>query len=160
MSILDKLLGRKADRVSLEGEVIAIRWNPKLPDYGLYVAKKKNVILNEGIGRVSGLLNGEVSGYYDYIAIGTSDATASASDTSLHSEIDRGLATTSQETTSITNDTAKWVKTFSFTATYTINEVGICRGTSDDFLTRANLSVTVNDGDNLTIIYKVKVQSA
>ena len=158
LSFIRRLVPHRRDKeaLGLKGLVEWRHWDKEgnLKDIG----KSFNVILNEGKAYTAGLLCGDVSGAYDSLALGTSDTSASASDTGLISETHRATATTSRVTTTVSNDTAQWVHTFSFSDSYALREVGVCRGSSDDFLTRANITINVESGDKVQITYKVQVQ--
>lgn len=122
-------------------------------------------LTNAGMGRVSGLVNGEVTNFFEHLALGTNDTSESASDTALGSEInsnggERAEATTSQVTTSVTDDTAKWVKTFNFTGSLSINECGVLdAGTGGNLLMRHVFSSTKNveNGDSLELTVKMQI---
>ncbi len=126
-----------------------------------------NVITNAGKAEAAALLLTDVSGTdFDYIAIGTGTTAADATDTALEHEIvtgggeRRGGAdvTGSQVTTSVTNDTAQWVTTFTFTSSFAVTESGIFNASSGgDMLCRQTFSaINVSSGDSLQITWKVQ----
>ena len=85
---------------------------------------------------------------WTYMALGTGTG-QTASDTTLDNEntasngLQRASATASTVTTTVTNDTAQWVKTFTSTATVTITEAGIFNASSGgDMLVVGDLSPT------------------
>jgi len=82
-----------------------------------------NLIVNTGLEAIVKLLNGVSSTYMRAIAIGTSSTAASASQTALVTEVDRGLATLTYES----DYKAKFSKTFTFISgeSYTITEVAV-----------------------------------
>jgi len=130
--------------------------NGNLKDRRVY----KNVIVNDGKARAAALLNGQSTTYFSYIAIGTGTTAESATDTALESEVDRQAATTSVETTNVTNDTAVWQATFTFTTSYAITESGIFDSASGGtMLARKTFSaINVESGDSLQVTWKVVVQ--
>lgn len=123
---------------------------------------------NTGMAAVAGLINGETTNFFEYAAIGTDDTAAAATDTALGAEITTGggaraTATTSRVTTAVTNDTAQWVKTWSFSATHAIDECGILdSATTGILLMRHVFAATKNveDGDSLELTVKMQVSSA
>ena len=123
----------------------------------------KNVITDVGKAQVAGLINGVVTTPFKYIAIGTSGNTFSASDTALHNETHREQADTiDRVTTSVTNDTARLVKTFSgYTGSEGINESGVFDATSGGNMLCAQSFAVVNvdwdAGDSLQITWKIQV---
>lgn len=131
-----------------------------------------NVITNAGLAAVAGLINGHGSiDTFTAIAIGDCGADFSctaeaAADTTLEREIttsggERGAATVSRVTVAETNDTAQWVKTFTFTGSHTVMECGVFNnntsgGTMLNHKTFA--AISVGNGDSLQITVKVTVQ--
>lgn len=123
-----------------------------------------NLIVNAGHAATAGQLNGVTTSPMTAIAIGTGTTAAAAADTALQTEITtngggRGAATTSRVTTSVTNDTAQWVKTFTFTGSFAVTEEGIL----DNNASGGNLlahqvfsAVNVVSGDSLQITHKVQ----
>ena len=69
-----------------------------------------NTIVNNGLERISKLINGESSTYFRALAIGTGTTAVTNSDTSLETEYARETATLSYEA----DYKAKFSKTFSF----------------------------------------------
>ena len=103
----------------------------------------------------------------DYIAVGTGSGQA-ASDTTLSSEItdsglERAAGTGTRVTTTVTNDTAQLVVSFSATGTKAVTEAGIFNASSagdmlcyDDSFSTKN----VESGDTLELTWKVKFAEA
>jgi hypothetical protein len=94
-------------------------------------AKEKHKCLtNTGLAQIAGLLLVDVGGTaFDYIGIGTGTTGAAATDTTLGTEKKRKAGTGTRITTTVANDTAKLVATFSkaadgLTGTDQITEVG------------------------------------
>jgi hypothetical protein len=124
----------------------------------------KNVVCNAGLGQVSGYINGVITGKsFAYVAIGTGTTAAAATDTALQSEITTGggaraAATTSQTTTTVTNDTAQWVITYNFTASFAVTESGIFDAASGGNLLAHQVFSAYNvvNQDSLTLTWKVQ----
>ena len=102
------------------------------------------------------------------MALGTGTG-QTASDTTLDNEntasngLQRASATASTLTTTVTNDTAQWVKTFTSTATVTITEAGIFNASSGgDMLVVGDLSPTAPmvSTDTLTLTIKCQFKAA
>jgi hypothetical protein len=90
----------------------------------------RNGITNAGMAEVAGLILTDVGGTpFDYIAIGTGTTAFDPTQTSLVTEIKRKAATGTQVTTTVTNDTAQLVTTFSsaddLTGTSAVTESGV-----------------------------------
>ena len=105
---------------------------------------------------------------WTYMALGTGTG-QTASDTTLDNEntasngLQRASATASTVTTTVTNDTAQWVKTFTSTATVTITEAGIFNASSGgDMLVVGDLSPTAPmvSTDTLTLTIKCQFKAA
>ena len=140
-------------RVKIESKIYHIR-NGKI-----IATRKGTTFVNSGKSAVAGLINGVVTNYFEYIAIGTSSTAESASQTALGSETHRASATTSRITTNVSDDTAQWVHTFSFTSSYAICESGIFDSSSGGtMLARAVFStLNVESGDKLQVTWKAVV---
>ena len=80
----------------------------------------ENTIVADGKERVAKLLNGIETTSFKYLAIGTGTTSPTTSDTSLESEDQRALASTSYESAG----KSVLEKTFSFTSSKTITEAG------------------------------------
>jgi hypothetical protein len=90
----------------------------------------RNGITNAGMAEVAGLILLDVGGTpFDYIAIGTGTTAFDPSQTSLVTEISRKAATGTRVTTTVTNDTAQLVTTFSsadgLSGTSAVTESGV-----------------------------------
>ena len=139
-------MGKANDKVKLKGEItFRVYRNGKLR----LERKVKNTIVNVGKAQVAGLINGVVTTPFTYIAIGTGTTAASASDTGLENETHREAATTSRETTSVTNDTAVLQVTFSGYAASGGNM--LCRRTF------SAINVDWDAGDALQVTWKITV---
>lgn len=133
--------------------------------FGFWTTKaiSRNLITNVGLAIAAGQLNGVTTAPVTAIALGTGTTAANASDTALETEItdsggQRGAATTSRVTTTVTNDTSQWVKTFNFTGTKAVTEEGLLDNNTSggNLLARQVFSaVNVVNGDSLQITHKV-----
>jgi len=126
----------------------------------------KNTIVDVGKAGVAGLIiqTGSTSPF-SYIALGTGTNAASTADTALQTEIstgggERALATLSRVTTSVTNDTAQLVHTFTFTGSYAVTEAGVFNSSSSGatMLSRQTFAPTsVVAFDTLQVTYQIAV---
>lgn len=95
----------------------------------------------------------------NYVAIGTGAGTAAAADTTLFTEVEtRTAGTSTQQTTSVTNDTYQTVGTISITATRGITNAGCFdASTSGNILIKGDFS-TINlvNGDSIQITGKLQ----
>ena len=157
LKYLKSLLSRDSScietRVKIESRIYHIR------NGRIIATRKGTTFVNSGKSAVAGLINGVVTNYFEYIAIGTSSTAESASQTALGSETHRASATTSRITTNVSDDTAQWVHTFSFTDSYSICESGIFDSSSGGtMLARAVFStLNVESGDKLQVTWKAVV---
>jgi hypothetical protein len=164
---LDKLLKRTdplTGKVSISG-IFTIKHirNGKVIDTRIV----KNTITTDGLAAVAGLVNGVVTNFFEYIAIGTGTTGAQESDSALETEITdgggaRASASTSRVTTTDTNDTAQLQHTFSFTLSKAVTESGVLDSASSGvLLCRQTFSaVNVVDGDSLQITWKIQIDQA
>ncbi len=140
---------------------------PKIPFLlGRWSDRKvvRNLVTNAGFALNAGLLCGSGSpAAVTYIALGTGTTAAAVTDTALQTEISTGglaraAATVSLITTSVTNDTAQLLHTFSVTASFAITESGILNATASGtlFAHQVFSVVNVNNGDNLQVTWKVQ----
>lgn len=121
-----------------------------------------NVIVNTGKAATAKLLLTDVSAQdFDYIAVGTSDTTASAEETGLVEEVESRVAGTGTNvTTDVTNDTAQLVASFGgYASAYAVKESGIFNAdTSGTMLCRQTFDViNLGTADTLEVTWKVKV---
>ena len=124
----------------------------------------KNTITNASFAVLSGLAgNTGAQTAFTYLAVGTSNTAASASQTALGGEIvDSGLqraaATVSRVTTTQTNDTLQLSKAFTVTGTKTVEEIGIFNASSSGTMLGRALTGTQSlvNGSVITLVYKVK----
>ncbi len=124
----------------------------------------KNTITAVGKAALAGLLLADVGGAaFDYIAIGVGSpsATALGSEATTNGGARRGGAdvTGSRVTTSVANDTAQFVTTFTFTGSLAITEEGIFNAASNGTMLASQTFAPLNvvDGDTLTITHKIQI---
>ena len=124
-----------------------------------------NLVVSAGKAIAAGLINTAVANAIKYIAIGTGAVAPSAGDTALGSEITTGggarlLATTlNRVTTTVTNDTAQWIVTFSFSSSFAVTESGLFDqlAVGGNMLARQTFTtINVVNTDSLTVTWKVQ----
>lgn len=124
----------------------------------------KNLVVSAGKAGIASRINAAgAEAAFTYIAIGTGTAAAAAGDTTLGAEIttaggQRASATCTRVTTSVTNDTAQDVVTFSFTGSFAVTETGLLNdATTGTLLARQVFSaVNVASGDSLQVTWKIQ----
>jgi len=125
----------------------------------------KNLIVTTGKAAVAGLMLADIGGTaFDYIAIGTGTDAAAAGNTALQTEIttnggQRTTGTGTRVTTSVTDDTAQLVASWTFTGSFAVTEAGILNAASDGTLLARQVFSAINvvSGDSLQITWKVQV---
>lgn len=123
----------------------------------------ENLVVNAGKAGIASRINGDGSeATFTYLAIGVDGTAADVTQTALLSETttgggQRASATCSRVTTTVTNDTAQFVKTWTFSAGFIIYEAGVFNASSDGtMLARAVVGpYTVISGDTLALTYQV-----
>jgi len=119
-----------------------------------------NTIMNAGKAEISGLILTDVGGTaFDYLAVGTSATAPNATQSALIAEKYRVAGTGSQQTTTVTNDTARLTASIIITASNSIQEAGIFNSSSGGtILARTTFSaINVSDSDTLNVGYDVRV---
>lgn len=124
----------------------------------------KNLITNPGFAAIASRLNGDgAEAVFGYIAVGTGTTAAAVTDTALQTELStsglsRAAATASRVTTSVTNDTARFSKTFTVTGSAAVTEIGILNASSGGTLLcrRVFSAYNVVNGDELTVRYDIQ----
>lgn len=119
------------------------------------------VITNAGLALMANLGIGSGT-EFGYLAYGSDDTAAAVTDTALGSETDREAATTSRVTTSVTNDTMRFTKTFAITGATTVKEVGIFNdATAGTMLARYVLGTarSLSDGDSYVVTFDIPLSS-
>lgn len=125
----------------------------------------KNLITSAGKAALAGLLLTDVAGTaFDYIAIGTGTNAANVSDTTLQTEAStngasRVAGTGTRVTTSVTNDTAQLVASWTFSGSFAITEAGILNASSNGTLLARQVfsAINVASGDQLQITWQVQI---
>lgn len=131
-------------------------------------AVKHNLITTVGKKAVADQLGGSTTAPMTAVAIGIGTTAANAANTTLESEIvtaggERGAATVTNQTTTTTGDTERWIKTFNFTDSFAVTEEGILdNNTSGGVLLARQVFSAVNviSGDSLQITHNVQVTTA
>ena len=126
--------------------------------------KVANLMTNAGFAGVAARISGVGSpNAYTYIAVGTGATAANVADTTLQTELaasglSRAAASMSQVTTTVTNDTAQAVVTFTVTGTAAVTESGLLNAASTGTLLCRQVFSAINvvNGDSLQITWKVK----
>ena len=124
-----------------------------------------NTITNTGLAGIASRINGDGSeATFTYLAVGTGTTASSATDTTLETEItDSGLirasATCSRVTTTVTNDTAQLVYTWTVTGTKAVTEAGALNISSAGVLLGRQVfsAVNVANEDSLQLTYKFQI---
>lgn len=122
----------------------------------------RNLVTSAGKAGVASRINGAGSeAAFTYIAVGTGTTAAAAGDTALQTELaasglSRAAATPSRVTTSVTNDTAQLVLTFTVTGTAAVTESGVLNASSGGVLLARQVFSAINvvNGDSLQITWK------
>jgi hypothetical protein len=123
-----------------------------------------NLMTNAGFAGMASRCNGAGSeAAFTYIGIGTGTTAANVADTTLETEITTGggaraNSTASRVTTTVTNDTAQLVNTFTFTAGFAVTESGVLNAASSGVLLCRQVFSAINvvSGDTLQITWKIK----
>lgn len=124
-----------------------------------------NLVVNLGKAGIAGLMNGAVATTFRYMAIGTATSATGATDTVLGAEIGSGggarvlSGTIDRTTTTVANDTARWINTYTFTAAFAVGESAIFDSSSAGvMLNRAPFAViNASSSDTLQVTWKVQV---
>lgn len=127
-------------------------------------ARVANLITNAGFALIAGRINGSGSpAAATYIAVGTGTTAANVADTTLETEsatagLSRAAASVSLVTTTVTNDTAQMVVTYTVTGTVAVTESGVLNAASTGTLLCRQVFSAINvvNGDSLQITWKVK----
>ena len=129
-----------------------------------------NVVMNAGFKEVAQLIGTDTTSNataFDFIAVGTGTTAATATDTTLESEINNdhllgraaGTGTNITSTDGVAYDTFQLVKSFSPTSSYAVTESGVLNLSALGVLLchQTFSAINVTNGDTLTITWKVKV---
>jgi hypothetical protein len=122
----------------------------------------RNLVVSAGKAGVASRINGSGGeAAFTFIAVGTGTNAAAAGDTTLQAEsstsgLSRAAATASRVTTSVTNDTAQLVLTYTVTGTVAVTESGVLNAASVGTLLARQVFSAINvvNGDSLQITWK------
>lgn len=123
----------------------------------------QDLVVSAGKAAVAGLILTDVSvNDFDYLAIGTGTTGPVAGNTTLETETHRVAGTGTRVTTTVTDDTAQLVVTFSgFSGTETVTEIGMFNAAAaGDMLMRQTfsaLNVDWDKGDSIETTVKTQV---
>ena len=128
----------------------------------------EDLITNAGMAGVAAIILTDVGGTaFDYVAIGSGTNAPLVADTTLTTELARKAATGSRSTTSVANDTAQWVVTFTDAdtgcdGTQSVCEIGILNASSNGTLllhqTFTPENMIWSNGDTLNCTIKVQIK--
>lgn len=124
-----------------------------------------NLVTTTGKAGIASRINGSgAEAAFTYLAIGTGTTAAAAGDTTLQTEIttnggQRASATASRVTTTVTNDTARLVLTYTFTGSFAVTEAGALNAASAGTLANRQVFSAVNviSGDTLQVTVDLAV---
>jgi len=149
-------------QIKVEGQVRlqVIKDGVVLQDTGF----QKNTITNVAFAVFSGLVGATgAQTAFTYLAVGTDNTAASASQTALIAEIvDTGLAraaaTVSRVTTTQTNDTLQLTYTWTASGSKTVNEIGVFNAASSGTMAARKLTgaLPLVNGAQLVATYQIK----
>lgn len=125
----------------------------------------RNLITSAGKAGAASRINGSgAEAAFTYIAVGTGTTAANVADTTLQTEsstsgLSRANSTASRVTTSVTNDTAQLLNTFSVTGTVAVTESGVLNASSSGTLLARQVFSAINvvNGDSLQITWKFQM---
>jgi len=161
-----------SSRGELKYAVLLARGNPVLvvpkgvmPETTVIYYFRKNVVTNAGLAEIVKLVFGLGGNVFKYVAIGTGTTPESVADTALESELARKVATVSQTTMVVENDTAVLEATFSsgdgLSGSKSICEAGVFNASTGGVLLArkvfACVPVNFDAGDSITIRYYVQM---
>ena len=122
-----------------------------------------NLVVTDGKEEVARLVGGQSGDAFTHIAIGIDNTAASAGQTTLISEstsegAERAAADVSIITQTVSNDSAQFVNTFSFTDAFSIVESGVFNNsvTGDMLCRQVFTALAVDNGDSLTVTWKIR----
>lgn len=135
---------------------------PFVTGYWTTNAIRTNTITDVGLKVLMDQLGGTTTAPVTAVAIGAGTPTTTA----LGDEIAtgggaRGAATVSNETTDITGDTEQWIKTFNFTAAFSITEEGLFDNNTSGgkmFASQSFSTIPVDNGDSLQVTHQVQAE--
>lgn len=160
----------KKDEVGMVDQIIlvcrrkdgSVKWRTDTAE-----EKKSGSIAKTGMAQVAGLILTDVAGTaFDYVGIGTGTTAESADHTDLITPVKRKAGTGTRVTTTVTNDTAQLVATFSsgdtLSGSSAIAEAGVFTAASAGVMLFRKIftAKTVNwdDGDTLEVTAKCQLK--
>lgn len=117
------------------------------------------LLVTSGKGIVTNYLNGGAATQPKYIGWGTGSGTTAVTDTTLFTEVlPRVSGTTSQQTTTVTNDTFQVVGTLTAATSETITNAGTFdASTSGNLFIKGDFTgIALNSGDSISFTVKVQ----
>lgn len=129
----------------------------------LWAKPMPNMIVDAGIAWTAYLLMDDTPTKLTHGAIGSGTTAPAAGDTALQTQLgSRIAAALSRITTTITNDTAKYVSTFTAAGSWAVTEYGtFSAATGGTMLNRVTFSaINLESSDQLEFTYKAQVQRA
>lgn len=123
----------------------------------------ENKVVDAGIAWIAYLLMSATPTHFTHGAIGSGTTPPADGNTALETQLGaREAAALSRITTTITNDTAKYICTFTATASWAVTEYGTFTAlTAGTMLNRVTFSViNLENEDQLEFTYKAQVQRA
>lgn len=138
--------------VYMEGYVVISKNNVLL--YSGY-----NTIIQSGIQLMVKIMNGNTTGSFKWMGIGTGSTAPSSTQTALVDQISIEETTNTVGTTAFSDDTAIFQGTFTFTTTYTLREAGLFSSSASGVMLARRLFPAVNviNGDNLSLIWSIRL---
>jgi hypothetical protein len=122
--------------------------------------KRRNLITTAGKELVMNRLLADTEDAVVGMAIGTGSTAPVAGNTALGTEIDRDTAVATQITTTTTNDTIVFSKTFNFTDSYAVAEEGLLNSATTGgtlFARHTFPAYNVVNGDTLTVTHSIQI---
>jgi len=165
LNLIRKLvLGQFKDEAFIKG-TLECRLKRKGSDEKVLLWSKPipNKVVDAGIAWIAYLLMSATPTHFTHGAIGSGTTAPADGDTALESQLGvREVAALSRITTTITNDTAKYICTFTATAPWAVTEYGtFTAATGGTMLNRVTFSViNLDTSDELEFTYKAQVQRA
>lgn len=135
---------------------------------GKLVVDLPNLITDVGLAQLAGLINGTVSDFGRYIALGTGTSPADAGDVALETEVtfgggERKLADTiDRVTTTAADDTMRLIAEYAITTGFTLSEVGLFTALSGPLLVSRDVfsGISVSASQTLVVTWTIRAVRA
>lgn len=120
-----------------------------------------NLVVNTGLaGAAARIYDDAVVKKFTVLGIGTGTTAPAVGNTALEAEIttgggEKGAATITRSTTTVTNDTTNWSKTWTFTASFAVTECGILNADSILLARVVFPALNVANGYSLTFNWSI-----